>query len=67
MNVNERKSLERMLKATSGIWRGGDGLKYQRRIRAEWERGRMIPLVGLVDLAKVLQILAHDTAQLPDA
>ncbi len=41
MNVNERKSLERPLKETSGTWRGGDGLKYQRRIRAELEHTRL--------------------------
>jgi hypothetical protein len=41
VNVNEHKSLERLLKETSGSWRGGDGLKYQRRIRAEWEGKRL--------------------------
>ncbi len=31
-----RPSLEHALQRTAGIWRGGDGLDYQRRIRAEW-------------------------------
>jgi len=35
-NANERKSFEQLLAATSGIWRGGDGLKYQQSIRKEW-------------------------------
>jgi hypothetical protein len=30
-------SLEQLLQRTSGIWRGGDGLAYQQRIRDEWE------------------------------
>jgi len=36
MNANERKSFKQLLAATSGIWRVGDGLKYQQSIRAEW-------------------------------
>jgi hypothetical protein len=32
--------LERLLNATKGIWKKGDGLKYQRRSRDEWERKR---------------------------
>ncbi len=31
-----KPSLEHALQRTAGIWRGGDGLDYQRRIRAEW-------------------------------
>ena len=27
-----------LLKASRGIWKGGDGLAYQRRIRDEWTR-----------------------------
>lgn len=30
-------SLEEMLRRTSGIWQGGDGLEHQERLRAEWE------------------------------
>lgn len=28
--------LKRLLKDSRGIWKEGDGLEYQRRIRAEW-------------------------------
>ena len=31
-----RPSLRQALKRTSGIWRHGDGLAYQERIRNEW-------------------------------
>ena len=31
-----RPSLNETLKRTSGIWRGRDGLEYQKRIREEW-------------------------------
>ena len=35
----ERDSdLGALLNASKGIWEGGDGLEYQRRIRAEWTR-----------------------------
>ena len=27
-----------LLKQTSGIWKGGDGLIYQRRLRKQWQR-----------------------------
>jgi len=27
---------DELLVATAGIWRGGDGLEHQRRLRAEW-------------------------------
>lgn len=30
--------LRDLLEASKGIWQGGDGLEYQRRIRAEWTR-----------------------------
>jgi hypothetical protein len=33
-------SLQQLLNATKGIWKKGDGLKYQRRVRAEWETKR---------------------------
>jgi Arc/MetJ-type ribon-helix-helix transcriptional regulator len=31
------KSFDRILQATSGIWKGGDGLAYQRKTRREWK------------------------------
>ena len=31
-----RPSMHEILQRTSGIWRGGDGLEYQRRLRNEW-------------------------------
>ena len=31
-----RPSLQQVLDRTAGIWQGGDGLDYQRRIRDEW-------------------------------
>jgi len=39
--LKENKSDETyliMVKRTRGLWKGGDGLKYQNRLRAEWER-----------------------------
>lgn len=30
-------SLQTVLARTAGLWRGGDGLAYQRRLRDEWE------------------------------
>ncbi len=32
--------LDDVLQRTSGIWRQGDGLAYQRRVREEWEASR---------------------------
>ncbi len=29
-------AFETLLRETSGIWRAGDGLSYQRRLREEW-------------------------------
>ena len=34
----ENSSLDDLLQKTSGIWRAGDGLSYQRRMRKEWQR-----------------------------
>ena len=31
-----KPSLQEVLERTAGIWRAGDGLKYQERIRKEW-------------------------------
>jgi hypothetical protein len=33
----EGPSLERQLRETAGLWRGEEGLQYQRRMRAEWD------------------------------
>lgn len=30
-------SLEELLRRTSGLWKGGDGLEAQLRLRGEWE------------------------------
>lgn len=32
-----RPSLQEALDRTAGIWRAGDGLAWQRRIRSEWQ------------------------------
>ena len=34
----EALPLNDLLKQTSGIWKAGDGLTYQRRLRKEWQR-----------------------------
>jgi hypothetical protein len=36
LRQQEQVSLEEVLKETSGLWRKGDGLAYQRRLRKEW-------------------------------
>ncbi|HET9226158.1 MAG TPA: ribbon-helix-helix protein, CopG family [Thermoanaerobaculia bacterium] len=33
-------SLEDLLRRTSGLWKGGDGLEAQLRLREEWEEER---------------------------
>jgi hypothetical protein len=33
----DQRSLDEILAATRGLWRKGDGLQYQRRIRREWK------------------------------
>jgi hypothetical protein len=33
---SEQKSMKDLLESTKGLWRQGDGLRYQRRIRKEW-------------------------------
>lgn len=35
-----KPSLEELSKEIRSYWKGGDGLEYQRRIRAEWDRSR---------------------------
>ena len=34
--AEDYRSLEQLLAATSGIWKHGDGLEYQNRLRDEW-------------------------------
>ena len=34
----EALPLKDLLKQTSGIWKPGDGLTYQRRLRKEWQQ-----------------------------
>jgi Arc/MetJ-type ribon-helix-helix transcriptional regulator len=33
---SEQKSMKDLLASTKGLWRGGDALRYQRRVRKEW-------------------------------
>ena len=35
-SVERRREFEDVLKRTSGIWTNGDGLAWQRKMRAEW-------------------------------
>ena len=35
---NGETAFERVLNASQGTWTAGDGLEYQRRLRAEWDR-----------------------------
>jgi hypothetical protein len=37
LHKTEEKSLQELLDATRGVWRSGDGLRYQRKIRREWK------------------------------
>lgn len=32
----DHQSLDELLTATSGLWKHGDGLSYQERLRGEW-------------------------------
>ena len=36
MRRDEDQSFDRVLRQTSGLWRKGNGLAYQRRLRREW-------------------------------
>jgi hypothetical protein len=36
MRQQEDVSLEKLLRQTSGLWKRGDGLAWQRRLRKEW-------------------------------
>lgn len=33
-----KPALQDVLSRTSGLWRSGDGLKWQQRLRSEWDR-----------------------------
>ena len=37
MRHAEDESIEKLLESTRGVWRNGDGLRYQRKIRSEWK------------------------------
>ncbi len=37
LREQREKSFDDLLQQTSGTWREGDGLAYQRRVRSEWE------------------------------
>jgi hypothetical protein len=37
MQHDEEETFDQLLDATRGIWRGGDGLRYQRKARREWD------------------------------
>ncbi len=36
LRQEEEGSFDKILKQTSGLWRQGDGLAYQRRVREQW-------------------------------
>ncbi|MHB1231155.1 MAG: ribbon-helix-helix protein, CopG family [Burkholderiales bacterium] len=33
-----RQNIDALLASTSGLWHAGDGLKYQKKIRSEWDK-----------------------------
>ncbi len=35
--VQRDKTYKGLVESTSGIWQGADGLKYQRKIRCDWD------------------------------
>ena len=38
LKLSEQQNLyDSLLKRTRGLWRKGDGLKYQRKLRSEWD------------------------------
>jgi hypothetical protein len=37
LQKSEAQSLDETLAATRGLWRKGDGLRYQRKVRQEWK------------------------------
>jgi len=36
-DAESQKTYESLVKKTSGVWRGDDGLKYQKKLRSEWQ------------------------------
>jgi hypothetical protein len=36
----KNRSLDELLRQTRGLWKKGDGLAYQRKLRSEWKRGK---------------------------
>jgi flagellar biosynthesis chaperone FliJ len=39
-SAREARGMDELLQKTSGIWKEGDGLAYQRRMRNEWKTPR---------------------------
>ena len=39
-SAREARATDELLQQTSGIWKQGDGLAYQRRVRDEWKMPR---------------------------
>ena len=39
-SAREARATDELLQQTSGIWKQGDGLAYQRRLRDEWKTPR---------------------------
>lgn len=39
-SAREARGMDELLQKTSGIWKKGDSLAYQRRMRAEWKTPR---------------------------
>ena len=39
-SAREARGMDELLQQTSGIWKQGDGLAYQRRLREEWKTPR---------------------------
>lgn len=37
MKQAEDETLDQLLESTRGLWRKGDGLRYQRKLRQEWK------------------------------
>jgi len=37
MQQADDQSFDQLLESTKGVWRKGDGLRYQRKLREEWK------------------------------
>ena len=37
MQLAEDETLDQVLESTRGLWRKGDGLRYQQKLRGEWK------------------------------